>query len=194
VGGLMQTSDHNHALDIMSWPGVIRVGDVDTKSAQQAVLALFERTLKSLVGVRLQEGKALQAFMQQRLDKTLTEVAKVKKHYPSVLANQRARILARFEEMKVELDKDRLEQEMVLLAQKLDVAEELDRLEVHAAETHRVLKKGGVVGRRLDFLMQEFNRETNTLASKSIDTQASLAAVELKVLIEQMREQVQNIE
>jgi uncharacterized protein (TIGR00255 family) len=107
---------------------------------------------------------------------------------------QRERIQTKFEEAKVELDPSRLEQEMILLAQKIDVAEELDRLNTHVTETKKILKKGGAIGRRLDFMMQEFNRESNTLGSKSINADITQSAVELKVLIEQMREQIQNIE
>ena len=110
------------------------------------------------------------------------------------MAWQRERLLTRFEEAKVELDQQRVEQEMVMLAQKTDVAEELDRLDAHVEEARKILKKGGPCGRRLDFMMQEFNREANTLASKSINSDITAAAVELKVLIEQMREQIQNIE
>ena len=107
---------------------------------------------------------------------------------------QRERLLQRFEEAKIQLDPQRVEQEMILLAQRVDVAEELDRLQMHVKETNNILKKGGAVGRKLDFMMQELNRESNTLASKSINADITASAVELKVLIEQMREQIQNLE
>ena len=113
---------------------------------------------------------------------------------PAVLQWQRERLLQRFEEAKIQLDPQRVEQEMILLAQRVDVAEELDRLQMHVKETKNILKKGGAVGRKLDFMMQELNRESNTLASKSINAEITASAVELKVLIEQMREQIQNLE
>ena len=113
---------------------------------------------------------------------------------PAVLQWQRERLLQRFEEAKIQLDPQRVEQEMILLAQRVDVAEELDRLQMHGKETNNNWKKGGAVGRKLDFMMQELNRESNTLASKSINADITASAVELKVLIEQMREQIQNLE
>ena len=113
---------------------------------------------------------------------------------PQILQWQRERLLQRFEEVQVQLEPQRLEQEMILLAQRVDVAEELDRLQMHVKETQRILNKGGAVGRKLDFMMQELNRESNTLASKSINADVTASAVELKVLIEQMREQIQNLE
>jgi uncharacterized protein (TIGR00255 family) len=113
---------------------------------------------------------------------------------PEILEWQRERLFSKFEEAKIELDSSRVEQELILLAQKSDVAEELDRLDSHVKEATNILKKGGACGRRLDFMMQEFNRESNTLASKSISTDITASGVELKVLIEQMREQIQNIE
>ncbi|MGM0526583.1 MAG: YicC/YloC family endoribonuclease, partial [Pseudomonadota bacterium] len=128
------------------------------------------------------------------LDGVSQQVVFVRDRMPTVIEWQRERLLTRFEEAKVELDPQRLEQEMVMLAQKVDVAEELDRLDAHVAEARKILKKGGACGRRLDFMMQEFNREANTLASKSINSEITAAAVDLKVLIEQMREQIQNIE
>ncbi|EMV9186034.1 DUF1732 domain-containing protein, partial [Escherichia coli] len=136
----------------------------------------------------------LSKIIDERLAAMLNEVANLRQLVPEMLANQRQKILDRFTEMKAELDPQRLEQEMVLLAQKSDVAEELDRLSTHVTEVRRVLKAGGAAGRRLDFLMQELNREANTLGSKAFDPRSTQAAVNLKVLIEQMREQVQNIE
>ncbi|MEQ5186575.1 YicC/YloC family endoribonuclease, partial [Providencia alcalifaciens] len=122
------------------------------------------------------------------------EVVKVRAQMPEVLQWQRERLTSKLEEAQVQIDNNRLEQELVMLAQRLDVAEELDRLEAHVKETRKILVKKEAVGRRLDFMMQEFNRESNTLASKSINTEVTNSAIELKVLIEQMREQIQNIE
>ena len=144
--------------------------------------------------MRGREGEKLQAIIQQRLDAISVEANKVRSKMPEILQWQRDRLLQRFEEVQVSPDPTRLEQEMILLAQRVDVAEELDRLQMHVKETTSILKKGGAVGRKLDFMMQELNRESNTLASKSINADVTASAVELKVLIEQMREQIQNLE
>ena len=144
--------------------------------------------------MRGREGENMQAIIQQRLD-SITEIAQsVQQQMPEVLQWQKDRLQQRFEELNLQLDPQRLEQEMVLTAQRVDVAEELDRLQLHVKETSSILKKGGAVGRKLDFMMQELNRESNTLASKSINADITNSAVELKVLIEQMREQIQNLE
>ena len=143
--------------------------------------------------MRGREGEKLQAIIQQRLDGITVEAEKVRSQMPAVLQWQRERLLQRFEEAKIQLDPQRVEQEMILLAQRVDVAEELDRLQMHVKETNNILKKVGS-GRKLDFMMQELNRESNTLASKSINADITASAVELKVLIEQMREQIQNLE
>lgn len=136
----------------------------------------------------------LNDIIQQRLDAIAVEADKVRSQMPTVLQWQRERLLQRFEDAQVNLDPQRVEQEMILLAQRVDVAEELDRLQMHVKEIMNILKKGGAVGRKLDFMMQELNRESNTLASKSINADITASAVELKVLIEQMREQIQNLE
>lgn len=133
-------------------------------------------------------------MIEQRIDAIEMQTASVRKQMPAVMDWQKERISNRFAEAKVELEPGRLEQEMIMLAQRMDVAEELDRLDSHVSETRKILDKGGAIGRRLDFMMQEFNRESNTLASKSINADITQSAVELKVLIEQMREQIQNIE
>ena len=154
----------------------------------------FEATLNEFVEARAAEGANLGVFIEQRLQGIGEQAEKVRGFMPEVQAWQKARILKKFEDASVDLDSTRVEQELVLLAQKSDVAEELDRLDSHISEAKNVLKKGGAIGRRLDFMMQEFNREANTLGSKAINTDITAAAVECKVLIEQMREQVQNIE
>ncbi|MFT6899586.1 MAG: hypothetical protein ACJA13_004025 [Paraglaciecola sp.] len=181
-------------LDVLRWPGVIAAEETDMEGIQAEVLQEFDLTLNDFISSRGTEGNTLKTLIEQRLDAIHTEVEKVKLHMPDVIKWQREKILARFEEAKIELDETRLEQEMIMLAQKVDVAEELDRLVSHLGETRNILKKGGPVGRRLDFMMQEFNRESNTLGSKSINTDITQSAVELKVLIEQMREQIANIE
>jgi uncharacterized protein (TIGR00255 family) len=181
-------------LDVLRWPGVISAEETDMDGIQADVLAEFDLTLTDFIASRATEGSNLKAMIEQRLDGISGEVEKVTAHMPDVIKWQREKILGRFEEAKIELDPARVEQEMVMLAQKVDVAEELDRLLSHISETQKILKKGGAVGRRLDFMMQEFNRESNTLGSKSINTDITQSAVELKVLIEQMREQIANIE
>ncbi len=181
-------------LDVLRWPGVISAEENDMDSIQAEVLAEFDLTLTDFIASRATEGSNLKAMIEQRLDGISGEVEKVTAHMPEVIKWQREKIQARFEDAKIELDPARVEQEMVMLAQKVDVAEELDRLLSHISETQKILKKGGAVGRRLDFMMQEFNRESNTLGSKSINTDITQSAVELKVLIEQMREQIANVE
>ncbi len=181
-------------VDILRWPGVIASEEADMDSIQSDVLGSFDDTLKEFIQARADEGINLKSMIEQRLDGIQEQVKLVTARMPEILAWQKDRILSRFEEAKIELEEGRVEQEMIMLAQKVDVAEELDRLESHIGETRNILKKGGAVGRRLDFMMQEFNRESNTLGSKSIHTDITQSAVELKVLIEQMREQIQNIE
>ena len=181
-------------LEILSWPGVL-VGDAaDPQALNNTALQLFHQALEQMRAGRLREGEELARLINERLDAIGTETATLRSQVPQMLAAQRQKILDRCAEMRVELDPQRLEQELVMLAQKSDVAEELDRLGTHVTEVRRVLKSGGAAGRRLDFLMQELNREANTLGSKAFDTRSTQAAVNLKVLIEQMREQVQNIE
>ena len=158
------------------------------------MLAGFDEALSEFIEARGREGENMKALIEQRLTAISDEVTKVRARMPEIIEWQRERLFTKFEEAKVELDPSRVEQELILLAQKSDVAEELDRLDSHVKETNNILKKGGAVGRRLDFMMQEFNRESNTLASKSISTDITASGVELKVLIEQMREQIQNIE
>ena len=194
VNRILDNPAHLNALELLQWPGVLKTAQVDAAPLKKSALELFDQALKTLVETRKREGEQLKPLFDQRLDATSAIVAEVREKLPEILAAQRANILARFEDAKLELDAARVEQEMVLLAQKTDVAEELDRLDAHVNEVRSVLSKKGAIGRRLDFLMQELNREANTLSSKSIVTDTTNAAVELKVLIEQMREQVQNVE
>lgn len=181
-------------LKILSWPGVMVSTSTDYQALSAQALELFTQALRQLIEGRQREGAELAQLIGERLDGMQQELVVLRGLLPEMLAAQRQRILERCAEWQVELDNGRLEQEMVLLAQKTDVAEELDRLAMHMAEVRRVLQEGGAVGRRLDFLMQELNREANTLGSKAFDTRTTQAAVNLKVLIEQMREQIQNIE
>jgi uncharacterized protein (TIGR00255 family) len=180
------------SLEILHWPGVIdTAADEDLN---QRAFELFERALDSLLDTRRREGEKLAGFIRERLTAVTGEVAATRSRMPELLAQQRQRLETRLAELDAELDTVRLEQELVVIAQKADVEEELDRLDAHVAEVIRVLDKGGPCGRRLDFLMQELNREANTLSSKSLATSTTQNAVELKVLVEQMREQIQNIE
>lgn len=182
-------------LAVLAWPGVLVADSADPQALNAAALEAFGQALEQLKAGRSREGLELaKQLLNDRLDAMLVEVGNLRELVPTMLANQRQKILDRFAELKAELDPQRLEQELVLLAQKSDVAEELDRLATHVGEVRRVLKAGGAAGRRLDFLMQELNREANTLGSKAFDPRSTQAAVNLKVLIEQMREQVQNIE
>ncbi len=194
VAALIRQPAPLNPLEVLAWPGVLAADGADPQALNAAALQLFEQALGELKSGRAREGAELARLLNERLDGIVEEVAALRALVPEMLANQRQKIEARCAEMKAELEPQRLEQELVLLAQKSDVAEELDRLSTHVAEVRRVLKAGGAAGRRLDFLMQELNREANTLGSKAFDPRSTQAAVNLKVLIEQMREQVQNIE
>ena len=194
VASLIKQPAPLNPLEVLSWPGVLVADAADPQALNQAALALFKQGLDELKSGRAREGAELARLLNERLDAILAEVAALRELVPQMLEAQRQKILDRSAEMQVELDPQRLEQELVILAQKSDAAEELDRLGTHVGEVRRVLKAGGQAGRRLDFLMQELNREANTLGSKAFDPRSTQAAVNLKVLIEQMREQVQNIE
>ena len=181
-------------LEVMRWPGVMESAEEDMSAIQAELLAGFDAALTDFIAARASEGENLKVMIEQRLDAITLEAEKVQKQMPEIIEWQRNRIIEKFTDAKIDLDSGRVEQELVLLAQKMDVAEELDRLNSHVSETKKILKKCGAQGRRLDFMMQEFNREANTLGSKSINTDVTASAVELKVLIEQMREQIANIE
>jgi len=181
-------------VDILRWPGVMEAAEKDMGELSTDLLSFFNETLTEFLESRASEGEKLQAMLEQRLAGITEQADFVQGKMPEIIEWQRERIQKKFTDAKIELDETRVEQELILMAQKLDVAEEIDRLNAHVTETHSILKKGGACGRRLDFMMQEFNRESNTLGSKSISTDITKSAVELKVLIEQMREQLQNIE
>ena len=181
-------------MDLLRWPGVVRETEPDRKPVQEKALQLFDEALDQLIATRQREGEQIRQLLLTRLDGIEEQVRRARQRLPEVRERLREKLLARLEELQARVDNDRIEQELVMLAQKMDVDEELDRLEGHVAETRRVLERDEPVGRRLDFLMQEFNREANTLGSKSADGDTTAVAVELKVLIEQMREQVQNVE
>ena len=181
-------------LEVLQWPGVRSTQETAATVIHEAAMKGFYQALAQLNAMRQREGSELKAFIITRLDKMDQEVAGLRVLLPEILHNQREKILARLVQARLELDPERLEQEMVLLAQKMDVDEELDRLVTHIAEVRRTLNVDEAVGRRLDFLMQELNREANTLSAKSVHSGLTQVAVNLKVFVEQMREQVQNIE
>ena len=183
-----------NALDLLQWPGVIRPPAPDPEIVAAGVLECFDAACGELVAARAREGERIAGMLVRRLDAIREMVNETRTRVPAIVASARRRLAARLSELEVEVDRDRLEQEIVIVAQKADVAEELDRLEAHLAEVRRVLCERRPAGRRLDFLMQELNREANTLGAKSIDVESTRASVDLKVLIEQMREQIQNVE
>jgi len=181
-------------VSLLGWPGVMLDRDTDQESLRADALTLLDAALAEMVAAREREGERLGGFLRERLDVIEQIVADVRTHLPEVRAALRTRFDTRLAELKQPLEPGRIEQEVVLQLQRIDVDEELDRLTAHIAEARRTLGITEAVGRRLDFLMQEFNREANTLGSKAADPRTTKAAVELKVLIEQMREQVQNLE
>jgi len=192
--GMLKEHQSLDPLELLRWPGVLQDVKLDMEQVKNSAKVLFQQALDDLIEGRSREGVELAALINQRLDSISEIVAEVRSMMPQILQNQRDNLAQRLQELKVELDEGRLEQEIALLAQKADVDEEMDRLDTHVQEVRRILKQKGPIGRRLDFLMQELNREANTLSSKSIVANTTQCAVELKVLIEQMREQIQNIE
>jgi uncharacterized protein (TIGR00255 family) len=181
-------------MDVLRWPGVVREDNTGSDEVVAAARKLFTETVADLVAARAREGVRLRELIEQRCTNLEGFVAQVRTRLPEVQARVRERLDTRLAELKAQIDQDRLEQELALLLQRLDVDEELDRLTGHIAEIRRIIDSNEAAGRRLDFLMQELNREANTLSSKSQDLETTRAAVEMKVTIEQMREQVQNIE
>lgn len=182
------------AIDIMKLPGVLKDSSIDIKQLSKAGIQAFDLALDQMLEGRSREGEKLAKMIEQRLLGIEAQIALVREHLPEILEQQRNRLHEKLAELKDQLDEQRLEQEMVIISNRADVDEELDRLEAHVIEIRRVLGDQASIGRRLDFLMQELNREANTLGSKSISNFTTQASVELKVLIEQMREQIQNIE
>ncbi|PWV61760.1 uncharacterized protein (TIGR00255 family) [Plasticicumulans acidivorans] len=180
--------------DVMRWPGVVVEAEQDLEPLKREVLEVLDAALAELIATREREGARTAEMILSRCEAISAQVAFVRSRRPEVVARLREKLIGRLAELPNAGDPGRLEQEMVIVAQRMDVEEELDRLDAHIAEIRDVLKRKEPVGRRLDFLMQELNREANTLSSKSLDTETTRAGVELKVLIEQMREQIQNIE
>lgn len=181
-------------IDILQVPGVMQENKVDTQTLQAATLDVYNEALQKLVAARSREGERLTTFIGERLEKISLEVASVRTVLPQLMAQQQQKLRDKLLQVAAQLDEERLEQELVYLANKSDADEELDRLETHIEEFYRALDSTSPVGRRLDFLLQELNREANTLSSKSQAATTTHSAVKLKVLIEQIREQVQNLE
>jgi len=179
---------------LLSWPGLVEQASVDIESVHEPALALFDQAVDGLIAAREQEGRAIAGMLEQRLDGIAEQGRLVRERLPEIRSALDRRFRERLEALEAPVDPGRIEQEVVLQLQKLDVDEELDRLDAHVAEIRRVMALDEPVGRRLDFLMQELNREANTLGSKATLAEVGQAAVELKVLVEQMREQVQNVE
>jgi uncharacterized protein (TIGR00255 family) len=192
--GLLSRSTPISAFDLLRWPGVVKEPRPDVKQVSADALELLDQVLVTLTAMRVSEGKRIAVLLRERAQQVSAIVVEIRKHIGAIREQLHAKLRARFDELKIDVDKNRLEQELVLLLQRLDVAEELDRLDSHLAEFAFILKGDDAIGRRLDFLMQEFNREANTLGSKCQDAAITKRVVELKVLIEQMREQVQNLE
>jgi len=181
-------------LELLRWPGVLDKDVPDPEAISAPLLELVDKTLDAVIDTRQREGEKIRTMVLERCKTTKEIVANVREQMPIILDNIREKLINRIEELDTEFDNDRLEQELLLLSQKMDVAEEMDRLDAHIDEVQRVLDQKEPVGRRLDFLMQEMNRESNTLGSKSSHLDTTNSSVDLKVLIEQMREQIQNIE
>jgi len=181
-------------IDVLRWPGVVQEPEIDTEPLFTATSKLLAATLSALGEMRSNEGGRIADMLETRCAEIVDIAASVKKRMPEVMDTVRSKQRERIDNLNIDADPARLETELALIAQKLDIDEELDRLVSHVSEIRAVLRKGEPVGRRLDFLMQELNREANTLGSKSSDTETTKAAVDLKVLIEQMREQIQNVE
>ena len=194
ISGILPDSSPPSSVEILRWPGVITETEIDAEPLQQDASALLDQALEAMTAMRASEGERIAEMLESRCNAIAALAKTVRKRLPDVLSKAHAKQCERIERLDVEADPARLEVELALIAQKLDVAEELDRLDSHIVEIGQALRSNEAVGRRLDFLMQELNREANTLGSKSADAETTKAAVELKVLIEQMREQIQNVE
>ncbi len=194
IGDLAHSTPPLNPGELLRWPQLLKFPELSIEIIQPELMTLFSETLEDFCQVRSTEGKAIFKLLNLRLIKLADLLQHIQAQLPHILNLQREKVLARLHEIKTSLDPNRLEQEMLLFAQKTDVAEELDRLQIHLHEFKNLLIKNQAQGKQLDFLLQELNREANTLASKSLNAELTLSAVNVKVLIEEMREQVQNIE
>jgi uncharacterized protein (TIGR00255 family) len=181
-------------VDILRWPGMLSANSLPAESLREPCLELLAAALHELTAARAREGEKLKAMLLERLSRMRSLAAEVAPRIPALLVAFQEKVKARLRDAMINCDDERIRQELTLFAGKIDVDEELSRLQAHFDEVERVLRKGGAIGKRLDFLMQELNREANTVGSKSVDAEVSKISIELKVLIEQMREQVQNLE
>lgn len=194
INDLLHQPSEVDPIELLQWPGVVQESKMDMKPVLEAAESCLDAALDELLANREREGERMRDLITQRCDAIQQIVNQTRDKLPEIQTRYQQRLRDRLDELKVEVNNDRLEQELVHLAQKMDVDEELDRLDSHLQEMKDILNRDEAVGRRLDFLMQELNREANTLGSKSADISSTNASVELKVLIEQMREQIQNIE
>jgi uncharacterized protein (TIGR00255 family) len=194
VADVTDNSQPAQALEYLRWPGVIREPHADKDSQHQLIRTLFDEAIHNLIEMRAREGTELQRIIEDRLTQFSEMVSTIRRNAPLMVEEHQKKLRARLAELQMDADPGRLEQEMVLIAHKSDILEEIDRLDTHIAEVRKTLQQQGTIGRRLDFLMQELNREANTLSSKAITSETTLLAVDMKVVIEQMREQIQNIE
>jgi len=194
IDGFLYNPSPINSIDVLKWPGMLIGVEAETDTMREHAMSLLSLTLSDLVSMRQGEGEKIKAMIEQRCNGVKEVVDRVREVIPEIIERRRQRLMSRLEELQVQVDQSRLEQELVMLIQKLDVDEEMDRLDAHLQEVQRLVESNEPVGRRLDFLMQELNREANTLGSKSVDVDTSRASVDLKVFIEQMREQIQNIE
>ncbi len=194
INNLLHQPSEVNPIDVLQWPGVVQESKLDMKPVLEASVEGLNAALDELIANREREGERLRDLLLQRCEAIQQIVNQTRDKLPEIHSRYQQRLRDRIEEIKIEINSDRLEQELVHLSQKMDVDEELDRLDCHLKEMNDILNRDEAVGRRLDFLMQELNREANTLGSKSADISSTNASVELKVLIEQMREQIQNIE
>ncbi len=194
INGLLHQPSEVDPMEVLQWPGVVQESKLDMKPVLAVSESSLNKALDDLIANREREGERMRELILQRCKSIQKIVKKARKKMPEIQARYQQKIREKLDALNVEVNQDRLEQELVYLAQKMDVDEEIDRLDSHLKELSDVLNRDEAVGRRLDFLMQELNREANTLGSKSADISSTSASVELKVLIEQMREQIQNIE
>lgn len=193
AGAVYETAPLN-PLDVMRWPGVLETAELDLDLISTGLASVLDKTLQTLLETRHREGSKMAGLITTRCHGANAEVKKIRQQMPVIIRTFHDKLLEKVEELASRLDETRMEQEIALLVQKMDVEEELDRLETHINEVLRVLQQEGPMGRQLDFLMQEMNREANTLGSKSVNINSTETSITLKVLIEQMREQIQNIE
>lgn len=181
-------------LKVIQWPGIVESSPGQQDELAKRALTVLDGAIDDLVATREREGEKTRQMLSSRCDQIAQHINELRQHRPAVVERQRAKLLAKLAELDIDHNEQRLEQELVFVAQRLDIDEELDRLAAHVSEFEKAMQRAGPIGRRLDFLMQEFNREANTIGSKASDLDTTGASVDMKVLIEQMREQVQNIE